>query len=867
MSIHARSLPVIAVCALLPVVATFSENKDKVWTYLAHELVTKDGKLDPEIPKEVRRHMAIVDDEGTESGKALLARVPKRLIRKEDIPILETPGIPMMESGAGLYRVMARLKLDGMLNVIGTPIAFGAVRLYGYQFKDEDTYQEFSYLKEVIEPDHVCKRPTQARPQGALGQSPWRVHSLRKQIKALKDPDHDTNKQRLIYKEGEYVWEDYGWQVRGKWHERAAWRESKTLAIPLAYAQTSPKGSTRFGFDGVANTIQSITIDWVKIEKIQEARSVTVRQVLPKKLWVRPGDTQSFTVWLHNRSGKGQTGEFSLSIQHGLDSVDEIAKREVSLSIDDYRLETLDWEIPKDHPMWGVRVIAAFSQEGEVHSKANEVFSIHQNPWAVMNFGGHSLRNEPYCKRISYRNYMESFGVSPADSVGPYPDRPEVPYLTGMSGYATLMDLQKEMADWNRAIGVSSFMYLSPLATSHRAELNYLKHPEWFRGRISWTDQAHDVWVNAEQKLINAWLNGKPHPELPDKFHIETGLNFNYEALVHLMIEGSLKAIDHVGYDGIRGDGLPLHLAHSNSLGEPTGPKDPMERKKKSAELLRRMRSRIREKHPNFVWGSNGDLYGVSHRLISRKVTAPKIEDCPAFVAMFEGGNLEGGNLMDEGWMNAYLFMDPRNIIKDYFWACRQECDFARQAGGFFHTFSPQRDGSGYFVQSDIYYNLLTILAGAQYPGQYSATPGSDTGSAHFITRFSEFLWDCELKWMRDAGKKIRVESPTEVWFDEAAVWKDLPDGRKRYVIPLVNPPTTERFYKDRFSELPEPVSEPFPMDIDMPEGFTKAEVWMLTAEPQTDAVKLESEVADGAVSFEVPEIIIYRVIVAEFSR
>jgi len=41
----------------------------------------------------------------------------------------------------------------------------------------------------------------------------------------------------------------------------------------------------------------------------------------------------------------------------------------------------------------------------------------------------------------------------------------------------------------------------------------------------------------------------------------------------------------------------------------------------------------------------------------------------------------------------------------------------------------------------------------------------------------------------------------------------------------------------------------------------------MLTAEPQTDAVKLESEVADGAVSFEVPEIIIYRVIVAEFSR
>ena len=571
-------------------------------------------------------------------------------------------------------------------------------------------------------------------------------------------------------------------------------------------------------------------------------------------------------MWLHNRSGKTQTGELGLLLEHGLSATGKLSSREVSLEAGAYGLERFEWPVPKAQPRWGQRVIASFSQDGEIHSQADEVFSIHQNPWAVMNFGGEDLRDGHYFEPISYRNYVEYFGISPGDSVQPYPKEPQLPYLVGMSSYASLMELQKLMTDWNRHIGRATFMYLSPLATSHRAELYYLKHPEWYQSRISWTDEAMDQWTSAERLLIEAWKNGRPHPEIPKRFHIETGLNFNHDDLVQHMIEGALKAVDHVGYDGIRGDGLPLALAGQNALGEATGPKDPLVRKKRSAELLRMMRSRIRKKRPDFVWGSNGDLYGVCHRLISRNATPPKIEECPAFVAMFEGGTDRGGSLMDEGWMNAYLYQDPRNVIKDYFWVCRQECDFARQAGGYFHTFSPQRDGAGHFVQSVIYYNLLTALAGAQYPGGYSATPGSETGTAHFLTRFSEFLWDVELRWLRDATQKIRVDTLAELWFDEAVVWRDLPDKRRRYVIPLVNPPTMERFFKDRFSELPEPIREPIPMEVDVPDGFSRAQVWMLTAEPRTAAVKLACEVADGTVRFEVPELILYRVIVIEFT-
>ena len=82
-----------------------------------------------------------------------------------------------------------------------------------------------------------------------------------------------------------------------------------------------------------------------------------------------------------------------------------------------------------------------------------------------------------------------------------------------------------------------------------------------------------------------------------------------------------------------------------------------------------------------------------------------------------------------------------------------------------------------------------------------------------------------------------------------------------------MNPATTERFFKDRFSELPEPIPDPFPMEVKLPEGFQSAEVWMLTAEPMTASAKLESRIEGSVVKFNVPSLVIYRVIVIESAK
>ena len=93
-----------------------------------------------------------------------------------------------------------------------------------------------------------------------------------------------------------------------------------------------------------------------------------------------------------------------------------------------------------------------------------------------------------------------------------------------------------------------------------------------------------------------------------------------------------------------------------------------------------------------------------------------------------------------------------------------------------------------------------------------------------------------------------------------------VPGGR-RYVVPLVNPPTIERFFRDRFSELPEPVNEPFLVEVQVPEGFDRADVWLLSDEPRTGVSRLEAEADDGVLEFEVPGLTIFRVLVIDFRR
>ncbi|MGD0091011.1 MAG: hypothetical protein ABSE73_13920 [Planctomycetota bacterium] len=838
-------------------VATAGEGgaqAQSVWKWQASALALPDGKPAAWIPKEMARLFKVVEDGEADGGKALAVTVDKRLIRDADIPVLVTPGLTRHDAPVGLYRVTARLKMTGMLNAIGTAISLafaprdpaGSGRYYeptihGYHFAREDAYQEFSWLVEVVEPDFVTGRPLRPAAKGALGAPFPSKAQVELWKQGLDEPPQDQEKKRKDTEQNQ---------------KRAleTWQKG-TLSARLDLLRT-----VTVGFARAHNTIQSLTVDTIRIERVPEPASAVVRQVLPQKCWLRPGDEQVFHVWLHNRSGQARSGTVQVRTVHGLNEELQAGGKAATLQDGKYAVVDIPWTSPKDKDLWGCQAVAEWVQEGKTVSSAREVFSVHANPWAVMNHGGASRSRNPYYTPPSYRNYCEFFGISPGDAVKPFPDNPDLPYYSGMSHYPTHVELQKRYCKHNRTIGVATFLYLQPAAaTGMYAEDLYLLHPEWFFGRVLWTDQIHDKWEAGQRELVARWQAGQQPEEKVALLHVEQGPNYAVEQVFNGLVEGVRKNLEYCGYDGVRWDGM-IAAASANRMGMAIGPGNPVGDLELSAQRVLALKRAARQAAPWYTEGSN---IGVPAEVYNRKATAPPPEKDKYRAAFLS----DGSSVMDEGWMGAYGYTDPRNVIKDYFWGARQEADYCRKLGGFFHSFPPARDGNPYFVQSIIYYTLLIPLAGGSYPGGYSCPPGSETGLAHFVTRFAEFLYDLQLKPLADAGKSIRIQAPRELWYDETAVWRDLPDGRRRCVVPVVNPPTVERFLADCFSELPEPFGEPLGVEVRKPQGFKGAQVWMLSAEPETDAVALAARADGEAVVFQIPKLTTFCVLVIEFEK
>ncbi len=829
------------------------------WSWRGADLAFPEGRNAAWIPTEMLRLYKVQEDEDARDEEALRVYVDQRILAEADIPILRSPSLRVP---VGVYRVTVRMKMTGMLNAIGNAVRFTSVgrlrqpdvgghesvalrywepTLHGYHFMDEDLYQEFSYLHEVVEPDYVTGRPLR---QGA--KNPFGALFAKADMEAWARGEGNPWERQAAAAA----------QVAPTEPAQIEALRQGPLTVSMDFLQTPERG-----FGRIQPTIRHFTIDWLKVERVPEPEHIVVRKVVPTKLLIHPAAETEFQVWLHNRSGEPRQGRLLLTVRSGLNDELVVGERQVELGDHAYAVESFTWSAP-DRVLWGCHAVAELLVDGDAVSSAEDVFTVHWNPWAVMNLGGANRWTNPYSRLPSYQTYMEMFGGTPGDGLKPWPDDPSEPYISGMSDFKTHMDVQKMFVQHNRSVGVASYLYIQPAnGTSVFPQLLYEKHPEWFSSPLTWTDQIHDNWVNGIANLRKAWHAGEELVDPPGLLHIEAPVNYAVPYMFENLLDGALKNLLHVGWDGIRWDAdFPVRTVVNKHI--PFGPGSPEADRQMSAAFTKRFKKTVREVLPGYTEGAN---IGTPEQVWNRKFVDDP-EEVPtdyhdAFLA-------DGASAMSEDWMSAYIFTDPRNIIRDYYWGARRCAEWCRERGGFWHSFPPERDSTPYFTQSMIYYNLLIPLAGGSYPGRYSCTPGSETGTAHFVTRFSEFLYDLELQPLEDALDRVRIDADQELWYADGTRWRDLPDGRRRYIIPLINPPTIERFLlRDRFSELPEPLREPFAVEIDTPEGFSGARVHMLTAEPRTAVVELAAEADDELVYVEVPDLTIYRVLVVEFSK
>lgn len=779
---------------------------------------------------------------------------------------------------AGRYRVTVFMRIEGVPNCLGTPIRVTAAEverdLFQYQWADTETFHPVSFEMELREGKLFTLDTTLPSPGGLA----WGIIFSPDDYNAVRMAGWEVKERDTLGQLADTLFSppdpkartpDSPWKrIEQFLHDRDG--VNGTFPIGIALTKTRRRGR---GMGGPDATIDAVYLDWVKIERVPEPKLV-LRQVLAQKVWLRPGESNNFIGWIHNRTKQRQQGRVKLYWTSNISDEKLIGERDVTLEPHSFKTIAMPWQSPKDVPLWGHEVRMELAC-GDEKSVATDVFSIHTNTFASMSHGG-AVTPNVYFGSKNYRNHLDFFGCSQGDSVCLLPEDLRVPYMGGMMRTDNHLMHHRATVQRNRKLGIGCVQYLSPLCTSHMAYKYYLTNPEWFPGRLLWTELMNNNWLEYVGELHKAYRAGERSRwdwESKGLLHLEQPVNFAHDSIFDNLVEDVITYHNIVGFEGIRWDGGPLPVFPKDFLGQvcrhpKTGKplSDEMDRRQLSADRFAEFKRRVKVTRPNFVYGNNGDAYGYGNAVRNLDPEIPDVKDYPHFREFMK----DDASYMDETWMSAYIFTDNRNKADHYIRIMRKQCDVMKKNGGYLQTFSPARQGWSFFNIDLIYYNVLCPLCGSHYPGELSASPWSEDGPIHFVTRFCGYLYDKRLHKLEDAEDKIDVDLPG-VWFHEVATQRVLSKDHVQIVVPIINKHPRERLYdnQSRYSELPEVVDEPFEVTVQAPDGFDGAalEAWELACEPRTTATKLQADFDGGEAAFEVNGLKFFKVIVLDFKK
>jgi hypothetical protein len=806
------------------------------------------------------RDIELIDDEGAAEGKAVELKFKARSIEKGPLQVAASPVIGPLPHG--LHRLTARLKIQALARSLGTGITLDvrgvspdgktpgpvvASRIiYPADFEAEDAWQEFT-----VDFDH---------------HPPYMPPRLLVTSKNAITPTH-------------------------------------VVATVSIAADSRAGGGTVGGSRGNStpfSSLRRLQIDSLAVAPLPEP-SVFIRDVQARKAWLRPGERQDFAIDLHNRSGAERNGELRLAIESGRGDRHPLPPLPFTIADgDSLRLATA-WDVPADHPHWGQTAIAEAVVDGEPVASWRTWFTVHPRNAAVMipfhtgYAAAESVRfHHPTASKPNVTNLAEYWAPTPYDSAGQLPDDPAEPFFSGNSGKVESLARQHRVAAALADRGIASFFYLEQSGTGERAWQLYWDHPEWCGPGGGPSDEfilkqreAAKVWFphflreeagikralglplsTAEQA---AMAGPAPPPLEPAKNPIPhlgfVKVNSLFKPVADGIIELHRKIMREVPYVGCRWDSaLPMPCFGTDALGRTVG-KPPEEIARIQIETMARYLEEVRQEHPHFEVGVNYNHGPLMNRrddpfdfAAARKV----IDDDPACKAVLA----DGGYILEEGWGHSFeVWSDYKFTCRNYLRACRAESAAYKHAGGQHgHMF---RDNGVSYTPDDIYQQVFSLLGGAHLClVNYGPLPECDYDLGVYAARFGEFFWDTNLRQLEAIGEKVVVEADADLWTDEAGFEKDLPNGNRIYVLPLVNPPVTETWLKNRYGQLPEPIRQPIAVTVQVPEGYRGvASVHDLAVSPWPEPRKLEFETDGREVRFEFPELVTFKVAVIEFTK
>jgi len=608
-----------------------------------------------------------------------------------------------------------------------------------------------------------------------------------------------------------------------------------------------------------------LTVERITMGPVQQ---VAIGTVWPGKiLYYRNEDASGF-VSVYNGTDKAQSLTLRCTLESDLDRVHTIKEQALRLEPGTRCEVPVIWNTGSEE--YGFALAAAVLDEsGQVLSQKREYFSVADNLWKVgitqsgrgcrVPFGPGPNESVPVAEikkgeeqlaaelarplapvYWNYCNYVEFFAWAPDDfcCLAPVADY----WYSGTGNYTTGKRQLQMAIEWLHRRGMRATTYLNPSPIGYGGDQVLQRHPERFM-----YEKNGQPYLGAyyEKKLeVGSRIRDQGPWELQlSPYALILGINIATPEAVDGQVEQIVKAQKMFGWDGVRYDNGTFRADGYDFWGKKIDGDDPKRKNELEARAWAQMRDSLWERiGPNFVVGGNFD-----YQLRDRSPAAWD-ESCR-----------KGQLLMEEIPRSSWNPQSDTNRWQDFMTYYHKSGEVVRGLGGHHLIIGFDKQ----YAVDQLYLSIFTY-AGRTHP--YSHQYHSETlplgDYAQFVTRYSALLWDIErVKALENPESRITVQSSRPVWWRPYACVRTAPDGKRQYIVHLVNPPVQERIYTDPTNKVPPPQTN-VKVSLKLQSGEHITAARELTAEPVLHQLMLPLARQDNQVSVTVPTLHFWSVVV-----
>jgi hypothetical protein len=528
---------------------------------------------------------------------------------------------------------------------------------------------------------------------------------------------------------------------------------------------------------------------------LESLSPVTVQAVRVDKILYAPGQAAVASVTLANAGAEARTVEVRCLEVTGLDSRRPLGSRTLAVPAGGEGTVTLPFTAGTIE--YGRDLLAEVVSHGAVVDRRTEPYSVADSLWKVAlsapgggaisssaNYADDAIVKGMQEARKAYCNWFEKAFWAP-DDWGVLTTPPNATWFSGQARrHENTEKLQLQIAT-AQTLGMRAITYGKCMAGGLPGWELARRRPQWFsvnaHGRTM--GRPADVWD------LEHWQEADKYKYADYKYPwTYRWVDLRRLDALDYGIDALIASARQFGWDGVRFDsgGFRAHFVDGKFDGIDSF----------NARNTRRMKERLWEAHPGFLFGYNtNDPIGQA----ATKAAAPLTPADPCgheFREMLAGGGL----WMFEGLRDRPHFWGRRTYLtwRDYATDMVQAVHTIKGYGG--HVcFSYGDPGLYKFI-------LGTMLGAHDYMGDHQRAKGSEHWG-QFLTRWSGVLWDHRLRALPNAEQVVQVATERPVWWKEFANELVVSPTKRYVIVHLLNPPVNDAVGKTA-DEIPAPIAQ-----------------------------------------------------------